>query len=126
MKRIYTIFLLIISVLLLNSCNHKLKEHENSFVIVSINDVYRTQGVNNGKSGGLSRVRTLIKQLQDEGKETLVLHAGDFLQPSFSSRINYGASMISIMNQLDEGLDVWFHVLLERGSGMLMSVCVCL
>jgi 2',3'-cyclic-nucleotide 2'-phosphodiesterase (5'-nucleotidase family) len=107
MKRIYTIFLLIISVLLLNSCNHKLKEHENSFVIVSINDVYRTQGVNNGKSGGLSRVRTLIKQLQDEGKETLVLHAGDFLQPSFSSRINYGASMISIMNQLDEGLDVF-------------------
>jgi len=84
----------------MSSCSFK-KSQEKSFAVLAINDVYRTEGLNNGKIGGLARVKTLRNQLIAEGKEVLLLHAGDFLQPSFSSRINHGAAMIDVMNHLD-------------------------
>jgi len=89
-------------VFLLSACE---KRHKNgadkSFVILAINDVYRAEGLNNGSVGGLARVKTLRDSILNQGKRVLLLHAGDFLQPSFSSRVNQGAAMIDVMNQLN-------------------------
>lgn len=85
----------------MTSCHIKKTDSSQSFVILSINDVYRAEGLDDGNIGGLARVRTLRKQLLEQGKEVLFLHAGDFLQPSFSSRVNQGAAMIDVMNQLN-------------------------
>ncbi len=94
----HSIFFIILLVIL-GSCQKKTTQE--SFVILAINDVYRAEGLDKGNLGGLARVKTLRDQLIAEGKKVLLLHAGDFLQPSFSSRINKGAAMIDAMNQLD-------------------------
>ena len=91
--------ILLILLLLITSCQKKLPQK--SFVILAINDVYRAEGLDNGQLGGLARVKTLRDQLIAQDKQVLLLHAGDFLQPSFSSRVNKGAAMIDAMNQLD-------------------------
>ncbi|MCF6318684.1 MAG: bifunctional metallophosphatase/5'-nucleotidase [Proteobacteria bacterium] len=85
----------------MSACNQKKPASTHSFKLLAINDVYRAEGLDNGTIGGLARVKTLREKLLAEGDEVLLLHAGDFLQPSFSSRINQGAAMIDVMNKLD-------------------------
>ena len=70
-------------------------------VVMSINDVYQLKGLYEGKSGGLPRVLTARKRLQADGHPVLLLHAGDFLHPSFASRVFKGQAMIDTMNRLD-------------------------
>lgn len=104
-KKIKQSLLLSITILtsigFLSSCNLKKIPPSQSFKVLAINDVYRTEGLDGGSIGGLARVRTLRKQLLAEGEQVLFLHAGDFLQPSFSSRIHEGEAMINVMNQLN-------------------------
>jgi 5'-nucleotidase len=50
--------------------------------IVHLNDVYEIVPVEGGKSGGLARVATVIKQLKASGSPTLVTLGGDYLSPS--------------------------------------------
>lgn len=88
-------------VILLSSCQKKTSK---SFTILAINDVYRAQGLDGGKVGGLARVKTIREKIINQEQKVLVLHAGDFLQPSFSSRVNKGAAMIDAMNQLNGGI----------------------
>jgi 2',3'-cyclic-nucleotide 2'-phosphodiesterase (5'-nucleotidase family) len=87
--------------LFLTACQQKKVKVGKSFVILAINDVYRAEGLDNGNIGGLARVKTLRDKLLAQGKQVLLLHAGDFLQPSFSSRVNYGAAIIDVMSKLD-------------------------
>jgi len=68
---------------------------------LTINDVYRLDGVAEGRSGGLTRVRTLRKWIERDAPNAILLHAGDFLSPSLISREFKGASMIDVMNRLD-------------------------
>jgi 2',3'-cyclic-nucleotide 2'-phosphodiesterase (5'-nucleotidase family) len=70
-------------------------------VLLSINDVYRIEGVENGTVGTLARVRTLRSELEREHPDLLMLHAGDFLFPSFASRMLEGQQMVSVLNALD-------------------------
>lgn len=70
-------------------------------VIVSINDVYRLKGVNEGRLGGMARVRALRAELEREAPDLLLLHAGDFLSPSFLGRTFKGRQMIDLMNVMD-------------------------
>lgn len=70
-------------------------------VLLAINDVYRIEGVEGGQAGGLARVRTLRKELEREHPDLLLLHAGDFLFPSFASRLFTGEQMVSVLNSLD-------------------------
>ena len=70
-------------------------------VLLAINDVYRIEGLQEGAIGGLARVRSLRKELEREAPDLLVLHGGDFLFPSFASRMYQGAQMISVLNDLD-------------------------
>lgn len=75
--------------------------HAGSITILSINDVYRIEGVDQGKRGGLARLRTLREELERDHPDLLVLHAGDFLFPSFLSRTYDGRQMVDVMNLLD-------------------------
>lgn len=68
--------------------------------ILSINDSYRIEP-SPDRTGGLARVRTLRKRLSEKYPDLLLLHAGDFLFPSFLSRQYQGAQMVDVLNHLD-------------------------
>jgi len=68
---------------------------------MSINDVYRIGGIDNGETGGLARVRALRQQLEQQHDHVLFLHAGDFLHPSFNSQQDDGLAMIQTLNLMD-------------------------
>jgi 2',3'-cyclic-nucleotide 2'-phosphodiesterase (5'-nucleotidase family) len=71
------------------------------FRILHLNDVYRIEGVADGR-GGLARVRTLRTQLEQDCKDAvLVTHAGDTIFPSLLSNQYQGAQMIEVLNALD-------------------------
>jgi 2',3'-cyclic-nucleotide 2'-phosphodiesterase (5'-nucleotidase family) len=74
---------------------------ERTFAILAINDVYRIEGVDQGARGGMARLRTLRAELEAEHPDLLLLHAGDFLYPSFPSRMFRGAQMVDVLNLLD-------------------------
>lgn len=74
---------------------------ERHLTFLTINDVYRVEGVAEGRHGGLARVRTLRKWIERDAPNAILLHAGDFLSPSLVSRETRGASMIEAMNSLD-------------------------
>lgn len=76
-------------------------EEKRELVILSINDVYRIEGVDEGAAGGLARVRTLRQELERDDPDLLFLHAGDLLFPSLLSRLLLGEQMIDVLNQLD-------------------------
>jgi 5'-nucleotidase len=71
------------------------------FTIIQINDVYKIEGLEGGRLGGLARVRTLRKRLEAEGRPVLLLHAGDVLFPSVMSKYLRAQPMIRILNLLD-------------------------
>ena len=74
---------------------------ESRFTILQINDVYKVEGLEGGRLGGLARVRTLRRQLEAEGRPVLLLHAGDLLFPSVMSKYLRAAPMIRVLNLLD-------------------------
>jgi 2',3'-cyclic-nucleotide 2'-phosphodiesterase (5'-nucleotidase family) len=74
---------------------------ERTAVLLTINDVYRIEGVDGGTVGGLSRLRTLRRELEREAPDLLLLHAGDLLYPSFASRMFNGEQMIAVLDALD-------------------------
>ncbi len=76
-------------------------DSEDQFTILQINDIYKIDGLEKGQVGGLGRVRTLREQLEADGKPVLLLHAGDFLFPSLTSKFLSTAPMIRAMNLLD-------------------------
>jgi 2',3'-cyclic-nucleotide 2'-phosphodiesterase (5'-nucleotidase family) len=71
------------------------------FKILQINDVYKIEGLENGQSGGLARLRTLRKHLESDGTPVLLLHAGDALYPSVMSKYLDARPMVDVMNLLD-------------------------
>jgi len=71
------------------------------FTILQINDTYKIEGLEAGAIGGMARVRTLRRQIEAEGRDVLVLHAGDFIFPSVMSKYLGGAAMIDALNRLD-------------------------
>ena len=76
-------------------------------VVLAINDVYRVEGVESGKRGGLALVRALRRELEMQYPELLFLHAGDFLFPSLVSEWTQGAHMVEMMNALDGAVGVF-------------------
>ena len=67
--------------------------------IFQLNDVYRIDAVENGRSGGIGRVATLARQAAQAGP-VMVLHAGDFIYPSLESQYFEGRQMIDALNYL--------------------------
>ena len=68
---------------------------------VHLNDTYRVGAVEDGAKGGFGRVVTVIRQLQDEGRDVRILHGGDFLYPSLESQIWNGEQMVDAFNYMD-------------------------
>jgi len=68
---------------------------------VHLNDTYRVGDVEDGKAGGFSRVVTVIRELQAEGKDVRILHGGDFLYPSLESSLWHGEQIVDAFNFMD-------------------------
>jgi 2',3'-cyclic-nucleotide 2'-phosphodiesterase (5'-nucleotidase family) len=68
---------------------------------VHLNDTYRVGAVEDGNAGGLSRVVTIVRELQSQGRDVRVLHGGDFLYPSLESSLWNGQQMVDAMNFVD-------------------------
>ncbi len=74
---------------------------ERALHLLAMNDVYRIGGVEQGKRGGMARLRTLRQRLAQDHPDLLLLHAGDLLYPSLLSRRYHGEQMIDLLNRLD-------------------------
>jgi len=100
--------------LLLAACAQPPKPGDSGTVtFLTLNDVYRIEGVDGGTAGGIARLATLRQQLAAEDPGLIVLHAGDFLYPSLLSRSYDGAQMIDVLNRIDgepEAFDERFFV----------------
>jgi 5'-nucleotidase len=70
-------------------------------VFVHVNDTYRVGAVEDGAKGGFARVVTVIRELQQQGRDVHILHGGDFLYPSLESQLWRGMQMVDAMNFLD-------------------------
>jgi len=71
--------------------------------LLQVNDVYQFTPVDQGTKGGLARVLTLRRAIQQENPNTLFLLAGDTISPSVESITYKGAQMIEAWNAI--GLD---------------------
>lgn len=77
-----------------------------SFNILQINDVYEIAPLEGGKMGGLARIATVKKGLERQNPNTLLIHAGDFLNPSLIGTMKYegerisGKQMVEVMNAI--------------------------
>ena len=99
MKRTLSIAL----ILLLAACAASTPQIEPAagLTFVHLNDTYRVGAVEDGNAGGFSRVATVLRGLQAEGREVHLLHGGDFLNPSLESQLWNGLQMVDAMNFLD-------------------------
>ncbi|HXG94509.1 MAG TPA: 5'-nucleotidase C-terminal domain-containing protein [Blastocatellia bacterium] len=75
-----------------------------TITILQVNDVYEISPVDNGKTGGLARLATLVKQEKARNPASLFLLAGDFLSPSLASKEFKGEQMVDALNAA--GLDI--------------------
>lgn len=66
--------------------------------LLQVNDVYQFAPVDQGTKGGLGRVMTLKKAIQQENPNTLFLMAGDTISPSVESITYKGSQMIDAWN----------------------------
>lgn len=73
---------------------------ERRVTFLTVNDIYRIDGVAEGKSGGLARLRTLRTWIERDAPDAILLHAGDFLSPSLVGKVFKGEQMIDAMNNL--------------------------
>lgn len=80
-----------------------------SVTILHFNDIYEIDAVENGASGGLARVATVLDRLKKAGPPVIVTLGGDFLSPSAigTARIDgeplAGRQMVDVLNGI--GLD---------------------
>jgi len=128
-------FLLLLSLLFVFSCKPTKQLTQQStddgvieFVFMQANDVYEITPLSGGKVGGLARVATVREELLKANKNTLTVHAGDFINPSLIGTLKYegkkikGKHMIEVMNAVGFDLttfgnhefDIKEHELQER------------
>lgn len=99
MKRL----LLLVSFVFLGACaGVPLAQQDGTAItFVHLNDTYRVDTVEDGNAGGFSRVVSVIRKLQDEGRDIRVLHGGDFLYPSLESSLWDGMQIVDAFNFMD-------------------------
>ena len=104
MKSIKSIFYFL-SILLFLSCNQD--DGKIGFTFLQLNDVYEIAPIQGGEFGGMARVETVHQELLKENKNTLLLMAGDFLNPSLLGTLKYNGErirdkqMIETMNAMN-------------------------
>jgi len=98
LRSIYVSLLLCLG---LAACVDDLQTDDEALTFIHLNDTYRVDAVEEGRHGGFSRVATLVRRLQSEGREVRILHGGDFLYPSLESQLWHGEQIVEAMNFLD-------------------------
>ncbi|PCI60853.1 MAG: hypothetical protein COB37_09060 [Kordiimonadales bacterium] len=101
----FSVLTSLLTAIMLTSCSEPLApedttEHSKPAIILSMNDIYRINGIKRGSEGGLARVALLREQLEKEG-DVLVIHAGDVLSPSLLGGRYQGEQMVDMLNFLD-------------------------
>ena len=123
MKKIITV--LALAALSLSACATASRTQSSGLTFVHLNDTYRVGAVEDGKRGGFSRVVTLVRELQAEGRDVRVLHGGDFLYPSLESNLWDGRQMVEAMNFVDAVAPMYVtagnHEFDRRGSRQLVA-----
>ena len=96
MKKITVLFAAV--ALLVSACATAPATQVSGLTFFHLNDTYRVDAVEDGTAGGFSRVMTLVRQAQAQGRDVRILHGGDFLYPSLESQLWDGLQMIDAMN----------------------------
>ena len=97
--------LLLAFLVLLSSCSKD--DGKISFTLLQLNDVYEISSIQGGKFGGMARVETLHQELLAKNKNTLLVMAGDFLNPSLIGTMKHndvrvrGKQMVEVMNAMN-------------------------
>ncbi|MGB5721805.1 MAG: 5'-nucleotidase C-terminal domain-containing protein [Woeseiaceae bacterium] len=99
MKR--KILLVLGLVLTLSACATVPQTATSGLTFVHLNDTYRVGAVEDGNAGGFSRVVTVVRELQSQGRDVRILHGGDFLYPSLESQLWNGLQMVDAFNFMD-------------------------
>ncbi|WP_299133596.1 bifunctional metallophosphatase/5'-nucleotidase [uncultured Tenacibaculum sp.] len=94
---------------LLKQSNYSFKKAPNKtyFSIVQLNDVYEIAPIQNGKFGGMARVETIHQEVLKENKNSMLVLAGDFLNPSLLGTLKIngervrGKQMVEVMNAMN-------------------------
>ena len=124
--------LYLLSVALLISCSttkqvDKQDDGKIDFTFLQINDVYEIAPIQGGKFGGMARVETVHKELLKENPNTMLVIAGDFLNPSLLGTIKYngerirGKQMIEVMNAMNFDLAVFGNHEFDLGKNDLQK-----
>ncbi len=77
------------------------------FTILQINDVYEIAPIQANKFGGMARVETIHQELLKENPNTMLVLAGDFLNPSLLGTMKFegervrGKQMVEVMNAMN-------------------------
>ncbi len=93
------------SFLLFISCSRD--DNQIDFTLMQVNDVYEIAPIQGGEVGGMARVETIHQELLEENKNTMLVMAGDFLNPSLLGSFKYqgkrikGRQMIEVMNAMN-------------------------
>lgn len=104
MKSFKSLFILLFSLLII-SCSQD--DGKISFTVLQINDVYEIAPIQNGQYGGMARVETVHQELLAKDQNTMLVIAGDFLNPSLVGTMKYegkkvsGRQMIDVMNAMN-------------------------
>ena len=83
---------------LMSGCATSSVTQSSGLTFIHLNDTYRVDAVEDGTAGGFSRVLTLVRELQAQGRDVRILHGGDFLYPSLESQLWDGLQMVDAMN----------------------------
>lgn len=76
------------------------------FNILQLNDVYEIAPIQGGRYGGMARVATVHQELLQENPNTMIVLAGDFLNPSLLGTMKVdgervkGKQMVEVMNAM--------------------------
>lgn len=100
--RVAAILLLVLAVIIPLSAQQK-ADCTVRVTLLQVNDVYQFAPVDQGARGGLARLLTIKKAIQNDSPNTLFLLSGDTISPSVESITYKGAQMVDAWNtaQLD-------------------------
>ena len=99
------LFLFLFLIIGITSCSKD--DGKISFTLLQVNDVYEIAAIQGGEYGGMARVETVHQELLAKNKNTLLVMAGDFLNPSLLGTMKYegyrvrGKQMIEVMNAMN-------------------------
>src|SRR6056300_1124664 len=124
MKKII-LTIVVFAAFILGACTTTPVEKSSGLTFFHLNDIYRVGAVEDGTAGGLSRVVTLIRELQAQGRDVRILHGGDFLYPSLESQLWDGLQMVDAMNFVNAVAPLYVtagnHEFDRRGSEQLVA-----